>query len=302
MSAPLAVLLLASLHAAPAEAGTGTPAGTSGDVAVLIIRRAGLPRPPANDLAVRVANGLRAAGVRVPRSTAELLVDLKKAAVADPESCVGDKRCAQALGAKLRVGAVVGIEVGALGLSVAIHLEALSVATGESLVQFDQLLPRDQLTSLPGFDVFANSLQEALRPPPPPPVVLAGEAPRGVDAPRMVDSRSPPEQDQPTGPSPEMPPEAVAAPLGGQGGRTAGYVMAGTAAAAAVAAVACAVSGLILKPALDGEPIGDTGRRRVDMTLAEAESRRDTANALFTASLITGLVAVAAGGTAVFVW
>lgn len=107
------LVLLAALSASPPP------------VAVTVSRRAGLSRPAALDVANQVAAALRSGGVQVALSPPEVSQRLK--GVTDPETCEGRAECLTLLATKLEVGVVVAVEIGAVGRSVAIHLEALEI-------------------------------------------------------------------------------------------------------------------------------------------------------------------------------
>ncbi|HEY3451428.1 MAG TPA: hypothetical protein VGK67_34030 [Myxococcales bacterium] len=314
MTAPLALLLLAGLQAAPA-------AQTS-DVAVLLTRRVDLPRTTAGDIVQAVAAAVEAEKVGVLPAA-----KLKAAKLAEPDTCAGKKDCVLALGKKLGVAVVVGVQVGSVASSsapIALYVGALRVSDGASLADLSAEVQRDKLKAIDGVGEFARRLREALAAPaavaattpepkaePKPEPAATTTAPEHkpattqpattttttTETTKVVLAIPPPPPPIETG----VPPEALGTHReAGVPSHSAGYAMVGVAAVTAAAAVGCLIAGMVLKKDLDGYDVG--GVHKVDLTRAEADRRVRTVNILLTTSLVTGIVAAGSGTTAAIVW
>jgi hypothetical protein len=175
---------------------------------------------------------------------------LKAANLPESETCEGAKLCVLGMGGKLGVAALVAIEAGALGKSVAIHLEAVTIPEGKRLAQHDILVQQDSLRNLPGLDGFAGKVRTALSTltvAPPPPPVAGGPEPTGTDKPKASNPQVTVREtharadDNPKA----VPPEAVTRRAPESKSHTAGYALVGGAVAAGVAAAVLGiVSGL----------------------------------------------------------
>jgi hypothetical protein len=231
MSAPLLLALFAALSgAAPAEP----------TIAVVVVRRAALPRAPATDVANQVAMALQSSGMAVGLPPDVVEQKLRKLGV-EAESCEGVKECVVAVGTKLGAQIIVAVELGALGKSVAIHLDAITIPEGKRLAQHDLIAQQDGLRKLTGLSEFGARLHAALpgpaaadkpkvEPPPPPPVVT------------VRDTKAHPDL------APSVPPQAIARPAEPpQKSHALGYVFTGSAIGAAVA------SGVLLTVAMLGK-------------------------------------------------
>ena len=234
MTAPALLTLLAALSGA---------ASTSPSLAVVVVRRAALAKGAAADIATEVTAALQAAGVVVDTPPAAVAQKLKAAGLPESESCDGAKMCVMGMGGKLGVQVLVAIEVGALGKSVAIHLEALTIPDGKRLAQHDVLAQQDNLKKLAGVDGFAGRLQAALSSstsasaepkPKPKPKDAASDKPKLVDPPPPLltvrDATAHPTDAH------SAPAAAVAKPVATEKGHTASFVLGGTAVAAGIAA------------------------------------------------------------------
>lgn len=303
MTAPLAALLALGMQAAAPSA--------AGEVGLLLTRRVDLARLPANEIMQGIASALTRGQVGLAMEPAAAEKALKAAGVPETEACGGKKDCVLELGRKLGAGIVVGVQVGSVGAGtgpVAVRIDAWRVADGADLVDHDAvILQRTALRTVQGIADFARRLREAAasapkvaevdpgRPPEPPPVDPRPDDPKVEPPPpppivRVTTARP----DDPT----RAPPEAVTGPAATEKGHTAGYAMVGVAGAAAAVAVGCLVSGLVLY----GQLQPDASTNRVNMTYDKANAQLGTVNGLLTASLIGGIAAGAAGGTAILVW
>ncbi len=293
MTAPLALWLLAGLQAAsPAAAPAPAPAPAS-EAAVLLSRRVDLPRLTAGEIVKAVEAAVHEARVPVlPEAK------VKAARLPEPDTCAGKKACVLDVGEKLGVPVVVAVQVGSVASSaapIAVYVEALRVADGASLCELTAEVQRDRLREIAGVAEFAKRLREALGPAPAA-LAAAAEVEPATETTKVVLALPPPPPVEQG-----VPPQALgidqpaAAPS-----HSAGYAMVGVAAAAAVGAVACLVSGLVMKSEVDG--FVEDGVHKVNLTRDGARAKVPVVNALLTTSLVAGIVAAGAGTTAVIVW
>ena len=301
MTAPVLALLAAALCGAP----TSNPS-----LAVVVVRRASLAKAAADNVAVEVTAALQAAGVVVDTPPSAVAQKLKAANLPESETCEGAKLCVLGMGGKLGVAALVAIEAGALGKSVAIHLEAVTIPEGKRLAQHDILAQQDSLRNLPGLDGFAGKVRTALSTltvAPPPPPVAGGTEPAGTDKPkastgqvtvRETHARA---DDNPKA----VPPEAVAkrAPEGKS--HTAAWVVGAGAVGAGIAAAVLGIFAVATKDQLDREMNtsrvpGTTNHYTMDGT--RAHNLANQANTMYYASMgcLGGLGAL--GVVTVIVW
>ena len=293
MNAWVLVTLLASLAAAPAPAG---PTAT-----VLVVRRASLAKAAASDVASQVASALQSSGVPVELSPATAAQKLKQLGV-ESEACEGVKECVLALGSKLGVQMVVAIELGALGRSVAIHLDVLTVPEGRQMAQHDLVADQDAVKKLTGLAEFGARVHTALAAASSPPPPDSGKVeptpppPPPTPAPEVTVHQTKAQPDAAT----PVPPEAVAKPAPPPAkSHTLGYVFTSTAVAAAVTSGALALAGFLQMPDKKQCSVGATC---YGASQAVEQDRANKANTEFTASLGVLGGAVLLGVTAVIVW
>ncbi|MGC4120326.1 MAG: hypothetical protein QM765_38245 [Myxococcales bacterium] len=294
MTAPLALLLLAGLQAAPAA--------QTNDVAVLLTRRVDLARLTAGDILEAVSGAVEKEQLAVLPAA-----KVKAAKLPEADTCAGKKACVLDQAKKLGAAVVVGVQVGSVGSSaapIAVYVEALRVSDGASLADLTADVQRDSLKEIAGIGDFAKRLREALGPVPvatstPEPTPAKDPEPKpATDSTKVVLALTPP---PPPPVEKTVPPEALgttktAAPSS----HTAGYAMVGITAAAAVGAIACLSAGLAMKSEVDGYYDGNL--HKVNLTRAQAEAKVPVINALLTTSIIAGVVAAGAGTTAAIVW
>ena len=162
--------LLAALAAAPVAPGA----------AVVVTRRAGLTEAQSAVLAQQVHAGLARAGVRPTLTPEEAIAKLPPLQITDRAFCDGRRDCVARLGVLLGVAVVVVVEVGRLGETVAMHLEAVDTGRGERLAQQDLLGTLDDLSAGKGVDLaaFAQAVTEkGQAPAEPAPAAAAPAAP-----------------------------------------------------------------------------------------------------------------------------
>ena len=129
----LAPLLAAVLTQAPA-----TPAP---QLAVVVTQRSGMGPERAEVIAERIAEVLIARGVDVsggPKASAQALA---AAGTKNPAECQGKRPCVSGLGRLLKVWGVLGVELGDLDGTLAVHLELVDSDKGERHAQLDLVMP-----------------------------------------------------------------------------------------------------------------------------------------------------------------
>ncbi|MDX2011338.1 MAG: hypothetical protein SFW67_14150 [Myxococcaceae bacterium] len=143
-------------------------------------------------VAARVVEVLKREGLADVRDDARSVKELKAAGFSDPRSCNGGQSCSAKLAILIGPRAVlVGVDVGKVGKSLAIHLEAFAADLADPIAVADLTAREDKWAdqSLADITTFARQVKEKLAiapakvavtsPPPPPPPVDK----RGSDAP-----------------------------------------------------------------------------------------------------------------------
>lgn len=131
-------------------------------------------------IAVKVVEVLRREGVTDVRDDAKVTKELKAAGFSDPRSCNGGQTCSARLAVLLGPRAVlVAVDIGKVGKSLAIHLEAFAADQPDPLAVADLSAREDKWAdqSLADITTFVRQLKEKLplpvkvatTPPPPPP-------------------------------------------------------------------------------------------------------------------------------------
>jgi hypothetical protein len=156
--------------------------------------------------------------------------ELREAGFSDPKSCQGTRACLSKLAILLGPRAVVvGVDVGKVGKTLAIHLEAVAADREESIATLDissSLNEWSDAMSAPIVvfvrDVKAGlELKKKVEPPPPPPPLAQADAPKKTD---LV----PAQKDEPVGGLTAKAPRSRAVPIALAGGAVAAAVLAGT--------------------------------------------------------------------------
>ena len=250
-------------------------------------------------IAQRVFDSFKREGVAGLLDDAASTKELRDSGFSDPKSCQGTKACLGKLAILLGPHAVVvGIDVGKVGKTLAIHLEAVSSDREESLGSLDVA------SSLSGWSdamsapivVFVRDVKAGLElkkarvvepPPPPPPREVAR-----TDTPTKTELVPAPKQNPSSTELVEQPP--------GKPPRVAAWVFAGGAAATAGVAVAFAVLSGGAKSQFDASLI-DLGDGTKGSRLPEDQARAlantantDAAVAVTSGILSAGLTAAAA--------
>lgn len=263
-------------------------------VAIVITSKRPGAEQVAPKIAVRVFESFKREGVAGLLNDAAASKELRAAGFSDPKSCQGTRACLSKLAILLGPKAVVvGVDVGKVGKTLAIHLEAVAADREESLGTLDVssgLTDWSDAMSAP-IVVFVRDVKAGLEvkrkveePPPAPPLTVA-------DAPRKAELTPPP-------PSVEAPVGDVVATKPARS-MAVPAVLAGGAVAAAVSTAVFAVVAGEHKGRFDASLVDLPGGGR-GSTLPEAEARAlaSTANtavglSIGSAVLTAGLAAVA---------
>lgn len=134
----------------------------------------------ASKVATRVVEILKREGVADVRDDARSTKELKAAGFSDPKSCNGGQTCSAKLAVLLGARAViVAVDIGKVGKSLAIHLEAFAADLPEAIAVADITAREDKWAdqSLADITTFVRQVKEkltiqakvAVTPPPPPP-------------------------------------------------------------------------------------------------------------------------------------
>lgn len=145
-------------------------------------------------VAARVVELLKREGVADVRDDARSTKELKAAGFSDPKSCNGGQTCSAKLAVLLGARAVVvAVDIGKVGKSLAIHLEAFAADLPEALAVADITAREDKWAdqSLADITTFVRQVKEklivqakvAVTPPPPPPPDVKKTDPKKSDTP-----------------------------------------------------------------------------------------------------------------------
>jgi hypothetical protein len=255
-------------------------------------------RPGAEALSPKVArlvvDALTREGVANVLDEATATRKLREAGFSDPKSCQGARACLARLAVLLSAHAVVvGVDVGKVGKTLAIHVEAVAADRDTSLAVLDVSAPVGTWSDAMGAPIvgFVRQVQAEL-PLPPPPATAAQTS----DAPGRTNLEPPPVvAAEPSVTATTRPPALKS--------RVAPWVMVGGAVATAGGAVAL---GLVSSKArttwsnaLVTLPDGSQGTRLPE---AQARGLASDANTTFALALTSGVVsaALAAGATWLF--
>ena len=262
-------------------------------VAVVMTSKRPGSETSAAKIAQRVFDSFKREGVTGLLDDAASGKELRSAGFSDPKSCQGSRACLAKLAILIGPHAVVvGIDVGKVGKTLAIHLEAVAADRTESLGTLDVSSSLDgwsDAMSAP-IVVFVRDVKAGLElkkkvvaletPPPPPPAEVAK-----TDAPKKTELTPRPKE----GTAGEL----VEQPQPGKP-RVAAWVFAGTAAATAGVAVAFGVMSGNAKSQFDASLVdlgGGTRGSRLPET--EAKALANTANTDATVAITSGIVSAA---------
>jgi hypothetical protein len=292
---------------------TQAPADLRGPVAVVVTSRRPGADPYSAKIAARILETAKREGVPNVLDDAAASKELKEAGYSDPRTCEGAPSCtiklAVILGAK---AVVIGVDVGKVAKSLAIHLEAVTADGEQSLFSVDLLAPADawQDKALVDITKFVRKVKEALKPAAPvaelkeppketpkavepvkpaePPKVV--EAPKASDAPKEVALAPKPKADgdvMETFEAPEKGPKVLP------------WVLTGGAVVAAGAGAALAVLGSGDKARYDASLVTlPGGGQGTTLSQADAQALAGSVNGKMTGAVVSAVVAVLLGGGA----
>lgn len=267
-----------------------TPADVRTPVAVVLTSK----RPGADAVAAkigqRVFDSFKREGVDGLMDDAATARELRAAGFSDPKSCQGTRACLSKLAILLGPKAVVvGVDVGKVGKTLAIHLEAVAADRDASLGTLDvssSLNGWSDAMSAP-IVVFVRDVKAGLElkkrdaPRDPPPTAPPLETAQS-DAPRKTDLTPGPRAD-------DLPPLVSTGP--DQAPRVAAWVFAGGAAAAAGAAVGFGIMAGGARQQFDASLVTlDDGSRGTTLSEAEARGLADTANTGAAVAITSGII------------
>ncbi|MFT3710780.1 MAG: hypothetical protein QM817_24415 [Archangium sp.] len=263
-------------------------------VAVVITSKRPGAEQVAPKIAQRVFDSFKREGVGGLLDDANSVKELKSAGFSDPRTCQGTKACLSKLAILIGPKAVVvGVDVGKVGKTLAIHLEAVSADKDESLAALDvssSINGWSDAMSAPivvfvrdvkaGLELKKKAVEPIDTPPPPPPEVVKNDTPKKTDL-------TPPPKDEPI--------EIVEKP--GKPPKVGAIITTG----GAVAAAGVAVTFGILSGSAKGEfdkSLVDLGNGMKGSTLPESRAKELAATAN-TDAAVAVTAGVAAAGLAV---
>lgn len=239
----------------------------------------------------RVLDSFKREGVSGLLDDSAASKELKVAGFSDPKSCQGTRACLRKLAVLLGAKAVVvGVDVGKVGKTLAIHLEAVSADKDEPLASLDvssSVTGWSDAMSAPIVvfvrDVKAGlELKKALPPPPPPPQEVAKD-----DAPRKTDLKPGDVKRDPVADAVKTDTKPVSVP---------GIVLAGGAVASAGVAVAFAVISTSAKAQFDASVVTlPDGTKGTTLPQTQAEALAAQANTGGAVAIGTGVLALGLG-------
>ncbi|MDP1825100.1 MAG: hypothetical protein Q8L48_17715 [Archangium sp.] len=240
-------------------------------------------------IAQRVFDSFKREGVGGLLDDAATAKEVRSAGFSDPKSCQGTRACLGKLAILLGPKAVVvGIDVGKVGKTLAIHLEAVSADREESLGTLDvssSLSGWSDAMSAP-IVVFVRDVKAGLElkkkvaavepPPPPPPLEVAR-----TDTPKKTELV----------PAPKQPGSELVEEVPGKPPRVAAWVFAGGAAATAGVAVAFGVMSGNAKSQFDASlvDLGD-GTKGTRLPEDQARALANQANTNAAVALTSGIL------------
>lgn len=245
----------------------------------------------------RVVDSFRRESVSGLLDDAASTRELKSAGFSDPRSCQGTRACLSKLAVILGAKAVVvGVDVGKVGGTLAIHLEAIAADQEKPLATLDVssgISDWSDAMSAP-IIVFVRQVKEGLQlkakePPPPTPPLAQSDVPTRTEL----------------TPAPKNPEPAVTIVDQPQGKppRVAAWVVAGGAAVTAGVAVGFGVSSLNAKSQFEGSLVElSDGTKGSTLTQAQAEALANTANTNAVVAISSAAVSAALVGLATWLF
>lgn len=253
-------------------------------------------------LAAKVLEALRKEGIGPLLDDTAATRELKLAGFGDPKSCAGGTSCVAKLAVLLGAKAVViGVDVGKVSKSLAIHLEAMAADVDDPLATVDFLAPADKWADKAGQPIaqFVSALKEklaikkhpsAFEPTPEVEPVVA----TGSDAPRNTTLTPAPSKVT-------EPPLVVGVKAKGKPVKVLPWVFAGGAVVTAGVSGIFAGMGFADKATFDSKRIAlGNGEYGSQLTQQQATGLANSANTKLTIALTTGIVTAALAGVSVF--
>lgn len=271
----------------------GQVSDTRKPVAVVMVSKRPGAEPVAKKITDRVLESFKREGVTPLLDDAATVKELKAAGFSDPRSCQGTRACVSKLAILLGAKAVVvAVDVGKVGKTLAIHLEAVAADKEQPLATLDvssAINDWSDAMSAP-IVVFVRDTKAGLElkknstPPPTPPLQTA-------DVPRKTDLTPTEKNSEPAVGMVEQAP--------GKPPRIAAWALAGGAALTAGVAVGFGVSSLNAKSTFDKSVVMlPDGTRGTSLPEDQARGLANTANtngivAISSAAVSAGLTALA---------
>lgn len=248
-------------------------------------------------IAGRVFDVLKKEGVGGLMNNAQTTKELKANGFSDPRTCQGTRSCLSKLAILLGAKAVViGVDVGKVGKTLAIHLDAIAADQEKPLASLDVSSSFDgwsDAMSAP-IVVFVRDVKAGLEiqrdepPPPPPPVVVA---PKVDDTPKKTELTPAPKED----------PLVVAKPSSGGVPRAVPWALAGTAVAAAGGSVVLGILGAGDKAKFNASLVSlPDGTQGSTLPESEAKALASSANTKIGLAIGTAVLSAALGGAAAY--
>jgi hypothetical protein len=266
-------------------------------VAVVLTSKRPGAEAVAPKIAQRVFDSFKREGVGGLLDDAAAVKEVRSAGFSDPKSCQGTRACLSKLAILLGPKAVVvGVDVGKVGKTLAIHLEAVAADRDESIATLDvssSLNGWGDAMSAP-IVVFVRDVKAGLElkkkvdpPPPPPPLEVAK-----TDTPKRTDLEPKP-KDAPAG--------GLVEKDGSKPPRVAAWAVAGGAVVAVGGAVAFGIMSSSAKSQYDAALV-DLGDGTKGTRLPEDQARALASTANTNAGLAVGAGVVGAALTGVATW
>lgn len=253
-------------------------------------------------LAAKVLEALRKEGIGPLLDDGAATRELKLAGFSDPKSCAGGTSCVAKLAVLLGAKAVViGVDVGKVSKSLAIHLEAMAADVEEPLATVDFLAPADKWAEKSGQPIaqFVSALKEKL-------VIkkrsTVGAEPTPEVAPVVATVTDVPRKTSLTpAPSKVTEPPLVAVKPQGKPVKVVPWVFAGAAVVTAGVSGTFAGLGFADKATFDSKRIAlGNGEYGSSLTQQQATGLATSANTKLTVALTSGIVAAALAGVSVY--
>lgn len=268
-------------------------ADTREPVAVVLTSK----RPGAEALAPkisqRVLDSLKREGLTEVFDVARAAKELRTLGFSDPRSCQGTRSCLAKLAVLLGPHAIViGVDVGRVGKTLAIHLEAVAA---------DQEAPLAALDVSASLDGWSDAMSAPI-------VVFARDVKAGQVIKRAVAETPPtPPPDAPTAthlePTANPDPSLTQPQPTGRKAPIAAWVVTGGAIASAIAAITFGILGLSAKSQYEGSLLTlPDGTRASSLPQDRATLLATTANTDLTVALSTSILTAALTGTAIWLF